>query len=275
MSGGKSSATIEDMFPADFLVFALVRTSNPKCLFPDKKIRQLVSDRIGKEFVGTLEDDTIIYTMLDLEQYFGKPIDWVSGLTFEEIIEKKSFYPPNRRDRFCTTFLKIDPIFYWWHEKFNREIVKMSIGYRQGEHLRVKNMIDKLNRNGLDEYEATFEKNKRGQNKWEVVPWRKLLFPLAENGIDKIDVANNWKGKPVRFAPLNNCIGCFHRKPSTLNRMSRIHPDKFDVFISMEDGCKGTFKKNTTYQGIKDGSFTINAFDQLDDEGCGSGFCGF
>ena len=34
-------------------------------MFPDAKIRQEVSDKIGAEFIGTLEDDTIIYTILD------------------------------------------------------------------------------------------------------------------------------------------------------------------------------------------------------------------
>ena len=41
-------------------------------MFPDEKIRQIVSDKIGAEFIGTLEDDMIIYTILDLEQYIGQ-----------------------------------------------------------------------------------------------------------------------------------------------------------------------------------------------------------
>ena len=65
LSGGKTSSYIAANYPANYNVFSLVRTKDKKCLFPDAKIRQEVSDRIGKEFIGTLEEDAIIYTMLD------------------------------------------------------------------------------------------------------------------------------------------------------------------------------------------------------------------
>ena len=87
VSGGKTSAYIAKNYPADHNVFALVRTDDKNCLFPDAKIRQIVSDRIGTEFIGTLEENAIIYTMLDLEQFIGQKIDWVTGKTFDEIID--------------------------------------------------------------------------------------------------------------------------------------------------------------------------------------------
>jgi hypothetical protein len=77
LSGGKTSSYLAVNYPADYNIFALVRTNDKSCLFPDAKIRQIVSDRIGHEFVGTLEMDEIIYTMLDLEQYIGKKIIWL------------------------------------------------------------------------------------------------------------------------------------------------------------------------------------------------------
>jgi hypothetical protein len=83
LSGGKTSAYISANYPADYNVFALVRTDDKKCMFPDAKIRQMVSDKIGTEFIGTLEDDVIIYTMLDLEQFIGKKIYWVTVKTFD------------------------------------------------------------------------------------------------------------------------------------------------------------------------------------------------
>lgn len=88
LSGGKTSSYIAANYPADFNVFALVRTDDKKCLFPDPKIRQIVSDKIGTEFIGTLEDDQIIYTMLDLEQFIGSKIDWITGESFDKIIKK-------------------------------------------------------------------------------------------------------------------------------------------------------------------------------------------
>ena len=56
ISGGKTSAYIAANYPADFNIFSLVRTSDTRLKFPDDKIRQIVSDKIGKEFIGTLED---------------------------------------------------------------------------------------------------------------------------------------------------------------------------------------------------------------------------
>ncbi len=117
LSGGKTSSYIAANYPADYDVFALVRTDDKNCLFPDKKLRQEVSDRIGTEFIGTLEDDTIIYTMLDLEQFIGRKITWVTGKTFEKKTKRKNkVYLPNKVQRFCTVEMKIEPMFYWWAE---------------------------------------------------------------------------------------------------------------------------------------------------------------
>ena len=100
LSGGKTSSYIAANYPADYNVFALVRTDDKNCMFPDAKIRQQVSDRLGTEFVGTLEDDMIIYTMLDLEQFIGSKIDWVTGKTFDKVIDKKGGYLANKIARY-------------------------------------------------------------------------------------------------------------------------------------------------------------------------------
>ena len=63
ISGGKTSAYLAANYPAEYNVFALVRTNDKKCIYPDAKVRQMVSDKIGKEFIGTLEDDFIINTI--------------------------------------------------------------------------------------------------------------------------------------------------------------------------------------------------------------------
>ena len=71
LSGGKTSSYIAANYPADYDVFSLVRVDDPSCKFKDEKVRQLVEDRIQAPFIGTAEMDTIVYTMLDLEQYIG------------------------------------------------------------------------------------------------------------------------------------------------------------------------------------------------------------
>ena len=66
ISGGKTSAYIAANYKADYNVFALVRIESNASKFKDKKIRQEVEDRIQAPFIATAEDDTIIYTILDL-----------------------------------------------------------------------------------------------------------------------------------------------------------------------------------------------------------------
>ena len=64
LSGGKTSSYIAANYPADYNVFALVRTNDKNCLYPDKKIRQIVSDKIGIEFIGTLEISAFVSSWL-------------------------------------------------------------------------------------------------------------------------------------------------------------------------------------------------------------------
>jgi hypothetical protein len=106
LSGGKTSSYIAANYPADYDVFSLVRIEDENCRFKDEKIRKEVEDRIQAPFVGTAEDDTIIYTMLDLEQFIGRPITWTTGETFEQIIKNHGGYLPNKMARYCTTDLK-------------------------------------------------------------------------------------------------------------------------------------------------------------------------
>ena len=188
LSGGKTSSYIAANYPADYDVFALVRIEHEASKFPDAKIRQEVEDRIQAPFIATAEDDMIIYTMLDLEQYIGRKITWVTGKTFDDITTRKDkVYLPNKVQRFCTVEMKIEPMFYWWAEKIG-EPVEMQIGFRANETRRASKMIEKLNANGLLEFKATFEKNNRGQNKWEQVEWQKPVFPLIENPTYKDEI---------------------------------------------------------------------------------------
>jgi len=281
LSGGKTSSYIAANYPADYDVFALVRTDDKNCLFPDKKLRQEVSDRIGKEFIGTLEDDTIIYTMLDLEQYIGRKITWVSGKTFDEVLRrnrngKKVIYLPNPTMRFCTTEMKLQPIFDWWTDNINMP-VEMRIGFRANEMTRANNMLLKCNHNGLLEMKAIIGKRK-SQNKWADIEWQKPTFPLIHDGIFKDTVEEYWKDKPVRFAYINNCIGCFHREVHLLKKMQQMHPNKFDWFVKMENKSKQDYNNRSwnmkiDYSKIKNWLPQTELFDDDFNE-CDSGYCG-
>jgi len=277
LSGGKTSSYIAVHYPADYNVFALVRTNDKNCKFPDKKIRQEVSDRIGKEFIGTLEMDTIIYTMLDLEQYIGKKIDWVTGKAFDDIILRNGKkYLPNVTQRFCTSEMKLQPLFNWWKKKIN-EVVEMRIGFRANEQSRAKNMLAKTNENGNSEFKTIIGRSKTGnQNRWGMVEWQKPVFPLIDNPIYKDNIEVFWKDKPVRFAYMNNCVGCFHRNPILLKHLSNTNANKFQWFIDAEQETGynvRTFKNGMSYEQIKNSLEQANLFDDDFDE-CDSGYCG-
>ena len=271
LSGGKTSSYIAANYKADYNVFSLVRTDDKKCLFPDAKIRKEVSDRLGAEFIGTLEEDAIIYTMLDLEQYIGQKIDWVTGKTFDQVINRNGkTYLPNVTQRFCTTEMKLQPIFNWWQNKFN-EPVKMQIGYRANEGSRAKTMLSKTNQNGFSTFKAIVGKRKT-QNKWADIEWQKPMFPLIDNNIYKDKIEKYWKDKPVRFAYMNNCVGCFHRTPILLKHLSDKHPNKYQWFIDAEQDT-ATFKNGMNYEQIKNSFKQTSLFDDDFNE-CDSGYCG-
>ena len=275
LSGGKTSSYIAANYPADYNVFALVRTEDRNCMFPDKKLRQEVSDRIGNEFIGTLEDDIIIYTMLDLEQYIGKKIDWVSGKTFDKVINRNGKkYLPNVTQRFCTTEMKLQPIFDWWQKELN-EVVEVRIGFRANEQSRAKTMLSKTNENGYSTFKTIVGKRKT-QNKWADIEWQKPVFPLIDDNIYKDTIELFWQDKPIRFAYMNNCIGCFHRNEILLKYMSDKHPEKYQWFINAEQETGNnvrTFKNGINYEQIKNSFKQTELFD-TDFNECDTGYCG-
>ena len=271
LSGGKTSSYLEVHYPADSSIFSLIRTNDKACMFPDKKIRQMVSDRIGCEFIGTLEMDEIIYTMLDLEQFTGRKITWLSPMTFEDIIQETKGYLPNVMTRYCTINMKINPIAQWCYN--NTELpIQMRIGFRANEMRRAKNMIERSDSKGIENFKFKVGQ-KNGRNKWKEMPYRKVSFPLIEDSIFKDTIEEFWKDKPVRFAYMNNCVGCFHRNEIMLKHMSGKAKKQFNWFVNQEKITGNTFKKGITYDKIKNHKMQLDLFDE-DFNDCDSGYCG-
>ena len=275
LSGGKSSSYIAANYPADYNVFSLVRTNDKNCIYPDEKIRQIVSDKIKTDFIGTLEQDNIIKIMLDLEQFIGKEITWITAETFDSLInDKLKTVLPNQMHRQCTHHLKFIPILQWWNKTIG-ETCDMRIGFRYGEEKRKQRIDEKL----IDGYQwdkVVVGKSKNGRNKWESKRWRKLSYPLIYDMIKSIDVDNFWKeNKQVRFKKgyYNNCVGCFHRNPMFLNKMSQEHPNKMQWFAEQETFEKYWKNKKLLYNDIMKykPQFELN-FDDFND--CDSGYCG-
>lgn len=290
ISGGRSSATLMLKNKSDYNIFSLVRVDPPKnkeydLLWQegkDEKTRQLVSDRIGREFYGTPEDDTIIYTILDLEQYTGQSITMLTGETFDWVIEHKAGKLPDTFRRYCTAELKFKVIADYIINDIG-EPVEYALGLRSGEGSRVKNILKKCNERGFLEHKHVIGKSKNGRNKWAVSEVEKPVFPLYELGITKQDTINIWKNKPVRFARKNNCLSCFNQDVLFLKYW-------YDKDPQVRKACQWSASKerikhnndvwfNNTQMSIEEiiKKEQTNLLDQLNDNDfsdCDSGFCG-
>jgi len=274
ISGGKTSAYIAANYKADYNVFSLVRTDDKKCIYPDAKVRQLVSDKLGTEFIGTLEDDIIINTILDLEQFIGQEIHWVTGKTFDKTIittKKETKYLPNKIARYCTTELKTMPVLYWMYDVIKEPVI-MRFGYRANETKRAISMLEKTDEEGFTKVKATFSKLKDGRNSWQQMRYCKPEFPLINDNIYRDNIEEYWKDKPVRFAHLNNCIGCYWRSPLLLKKMSDKHPNKMKWFADQETK-DSRWRSDVMYKDVIKWKTQIELFDN-DFNDCDSGYCG-
>lgn len=195
----------------------------------DEPTRKIIEDRIGKEFYGTAEDDTIIYTILDLEQVLGIEIKIITGETFDHVIKNSGRCLPDPLRRFCTEEMKMKPMFEWWKENIN-EPALFRIGYRKGEEKRAVKLIKKLNQNGNLEIKTIIGKSKNGlRNKWGQVEWQKPEFKLIDNLITRDYVENFIKDLPIRFSDKNNCGNCFHADPLFIAYRARINENIKEV----------------------------------------------
>lgn len=284
VSGGQTSAYLMKHYPADYNVFALVRIQDPNCAPKDPWIKKYVESKIDEEFIGTLEDDTIFYTLYDLEQFTGQEIHWVKNESFDELIAKRKILP-NLHRRYCTQFMKVKPIATWVYENIG-EIVEMRLGFRANETRRSKKAIASHNENGYREEKIIVGKSPKGRNKWKTIEYAVNTFPLIDDNILKDEIVNYWQDKPVRFAQHNNCIGCFHRNPVFLKLQSEKFPNKFEWMVQQEiqsmnniskSGRKYDFSrwvKGTTYDAIR-GHKTQLSIEDLDGfNDCDSGYCG-
>ena len=142
LSGGKTSSYMAVHYPADYNLFALISIEDYNCQPKDKKLVQKISDKIGKEFIATAEDDKTLYAIFDLEQKIGKEIIWLNDMSFDELLRKRKRLP-NKIWRFCTIEMKMIPIFNLWQKNINEKVI-MNIGYRYDEMERSTRLSNKI-----------------------------------------------------------------------------------------------------------------------------------
>ena len=275
ISGGQTSAYLAANYPTDYNVFALVRIEDMACRYPDETLRKRVEDRIGTDFIATAEDDKIIRTIFDLEQFIGREIKWVTGPTFDEVVKKRGGWLPNKLHRYCTASMKLEPIFNWWRSLYIGQI-EMQIGFRANESKRASKMKRRANDDGLIEHKTIIGSLPDGRNKWGKIAWQRPSFPLIRDGILKDQIVKYWEDKSVNFAPYNNCVGCFHRNPPFLKLMYNEHPEKMNWFENQEGGKNGYWKsingEVVPYARIR-GMLSQIDLNYSDFTSCDAGYC--
>ena len=260
LSGGKTSSYMAIHYPADYNLFSLVTIEDSQCMPSDKGLVKIVSDKLGKEFIATAEDDKTMIAVLKLEQKLGKEIIWLSGNSFDKIIKKCGILP-NMMSRFCTTEMKIRPIFDWWYKNIG-EKVQMGIGFRYDEKERAERINDK--------FKGIVGKRKT-RNKWEEIEWRQSIFPLIENKIFHHNVIKWAESSGIIYPNDSNCVGCFWKQGQQLRKNWDENTNKMQWFADQEIKNK-RWKKEFTYKQVKKLGLQQDFFFGAG-AGCNAGYC--
>jgi len=230
VSGGKTSGYIAANYDSDYVIFSLVCVDDPACGSKDKFLMQYANDKVYKycslygDVIGTAESPIIFQTMYEMEQFIGKEIIWLRGESFDSLIKRKGGLPGKAKGslgRFCTTFLKIEPLFEFWFKYIAPVKVGVNVGYRYDEKER------------CDTFSTTWDYknmcNLYGQrrNKWVMgEQWRYGIFKLVEDGIFHKDIKSFWDDKPVTFAKDSNCQFCIFKQQPQITMNCIDSPDQ-------------------------------------------------
>jgi len=263
VSGGRTSSYLALHYPTDYNIFSLVRIEDKACAPKDKKLIQYVEDKIKMPFIATAESDLTLYVLQQLEQDLGKEIIWVTGKTFEQLIFERRGKPnlPNRRMRFCTTEMKLEPIFWWVYlNLFDSEddFVEMNIGYR----------ADEPSRSADDFFEFSYMCNNFGErhNNFKTLEWRSCKFPLQKNSIFNIQIKSYFaKLLKYKFPKESNCTGCFNKDEITLHNQFIEEPLKMNWFNNMEKKTDLRFNFYSTLEEIKNKDYGGVSLDMFSD----------
>lgn len=277
LSGGKTSSYIAVHFPADVEIFSMVciddHNAAGKWLRRRPDLIKYANEKLEKfipyygEFRATAEDPVIIQTMMELEQKLGREIVWVRGISFENLIKSKGNYLPNRRERICTTELKIRPIFEHCYTYFDSPVA-MRIGYRFDEEHRKENATTK--------FKFPYMCNLYGQfrQRHKEITWRINEFPLIdERPTIHPQIINYWTNEnDVTFADDSNCQFCFWKKPQQKLKNSKKHPSIMMWGAIQEEIIGATMDDDISLLQ------NFNIPEQLDflfggGSGCQAGFC--
>lgn len=276
LSGGKTSSYIAVHYPADIEIFALCcidcHNAGGKI---DKKIKQMVNDRLEKsclfgdmtEFVATSEDPKTLKVIFDLEQMIGREIIWVRGMGWETMMDWKKAIP-NMSKRFCTTWMKMLPIFQYLFGTTEFP-VQMRIGYRHDEMERSERLDEYFKLPNSCQWQP---KSARWITRWFDYHWRVGEFPLIDNTITHRHIREFWEDKDIDFPIDSNCVNCFWKDPQQLRRNFDTN-ERIMLWSMIQEELRGyTFKEGISFRQIRELPIQLDFFEGTG-AGCQAGFC--
>lgn len=274
LSGGETSSYLAAHYPADIELFALVCIDDHNAgKGIDRKLMQMANDKLQKyccqqnEFVATSEDPLILKTMFDLEQHLGREIIWLRGIGWEQMLAIKAAIP-NMSKRFCTTILKMIPIFEFLY-MYHSLPVKMRVGFRYDEMERMDKFTDTMKHSFRCEYQP---KSNRWIHRWDEIAWRVGDFPLIYDKIIHPMVKAYWADKGIVFPPDSNCQNCFWKHEQQLRKNYDTNPNIMKWAAVMEVLYGYTFKDNNSLLEVAKMGLQMDFFFGTG-SGCQAGFC--
>lgn len=274
LSGGKTSSYLAVHYPGDYELFALVCVDDHNA---GRKIpawlKREVNERLQKycphwpEFRATTEDTSTITAILDLEQMIGREIVVLRGMGWEEMMQKRSAVP-NRQRRFCTTVMKMQPIFEFCY-KYTGLPVDMRIGYRYDEIERSFRFSTKMQHATHCEYRPN---SSRWIHRWQEIEWRVGSFPLIEDKVLHFHVQQFWKDKGIVFPADSNCQNCFWKHEQQLRKNYETNPDIMKWAAVQEEIIGHTFRDRHSLLQIKNIGLQQEFIFGIG-SGCQAGFC--
>jgi 3'-phosphoadenosine 5'-phosphosulfate sulfotransferase (PAPS reductase)/FAD synthetase len=149
------------------------------------------------------------------------------GEPFNQLLEQRPSSIPNQQFRYCTLEMKINTL-----KRYLKSI-------------------------GIDNYTSFNGIRYDEPRRWAKINATDLdvELPLVKWKTTKPDVLGWWKQQPFDLMvnePYGNCDGCFLKGKGKLSIIAKEKPELFDWWIKHETESGNTFKKEISYQQIKD-----------------------
>jgi 3'-phosphoadenosine 5'-phosphosulfate sulfotransferase (PAPS reductase)/FAD synthetase len=180
-----------------------------------------------------------------------------AGEPFDMLLESKKIVPDRTR-RFCTEQLKVNTIKRYLQDHLGWTRWTNVVGFRADESVRIKTKRIE---------EADF-------STWDSV------FPLADAGIQELDVMRFWRAQNFDLAldedgDGGNCDGCFMFSAEKLGRMFLKYPERMDWWPRTEKryGSK-TMAPGRSYESVRTLAENQGVLPWNDASPCRSGYCG-